>query len=349
MRRSVGRSGWAAVVVSLASVSCAGPPGAFGAGATLEVTLEPASSSVSSVVDTGLPPSPVSDPTPAYPGVVPSAPYGPSDTPTTLADGTEAVLETVPDDQILPLLREWDQALAAASPDALVVAGPLWNQTGVWPVNGGPNREPIIVGDIDYSPPEVAAVASPTTGPVVHAGRRLTVPLIDPAAAVEEIRTLHSEGDCGGCGITLIDPTLITVRLTTSTGDASVPAWDFNVSGTGDHISWVAVDPALLVGPRPHPLWGSNGGEIPVVTGPSSLAIRTPGSEPACGRTPTARAVESERTYAIAITTTIVPIDGYCTAIGYYDDLTVELAAPIGDRLLINLDTGLAMAAELPR
>jgi hypothetical protein len=141
-----------------------------------------------------------------------------------------------------------------------------------------------------------------------------------------------------------------TVRIETSRGTATAPAWEFGIAGTSVRVTRVAVglDTAVTVEPPP---W--NADDPPVGLSIDSAAVTAdgrqmtvsfvgaPGSqdEP-CGAGYTAEAVESDLAVVVIVTEHGNASGGACTLVGAVRTATVDLARPLADRTVLEVREG---------
>ncbi|MBM9466733.1 hypothetical protein [Nakamurella leprariae] len=180
------------------------------------------------------------------------------------------------------------------------------------------------------------------------------VPVIDAAATVEALRAGGNGQDCGGCSVTLVDPVFGEMTLATAYGEAVVPAWEFTIAGTPARLARVAVAPDHLLTVDAVPgLTEATGvaGFAPElgearITGPASVRVLVAGGTAPCHQGFTTQTVETAHTFTVAVAT-IGDFSATCTAMAQLYPVDVPLAAPIGDRIMI--DVGLGTVLELER
>src|SRR5262249_2928174 len=154
-----------------------------------------------------------------------------------------------------------------------------------------------------------------------------------------------------------IDMTPTTTEISTSRGPATAPAWRFALEGTSAALVRVAVGEPVGVWPAPPPWDAVNppaGHSIEsgiVSTGDRRLVAgftgAKNGADPPWGQDYTAEAVESDLAVVVIITVTTYGQrhpgqgDGFCNLMGYFRTAEVELAAPLGDRAVLEVREGL--------
>lgn len=247
-------------------------------------------------------------------------------------------------------MSAWDAAITKSGHPALIVTSPLQDQVGNWSMaEGGHHKEALLSGRV-VAGPGVGSAAAPTAtqvGPAGGATRRVS--LLTAAAAINVIAAAGSPGNScdGDCTpLTLVRPTLGTSRVATTAGPMDAPTWSFQVRGSKVRVTQVAIDPSALTSP---PAIAGGAAAVGTQTESAVLAGRTtvtvsfsgaPTSDPPCGQTYTATAVEAAQVVAILIAGTTpggpAPADTVCPASAAIRTVDVTLTAPLGSRLLID-------------
>lgn len=256
-------------------------------------------------------------------------------------------------------LTRWADAVAAAGgQQGFVLVGEATGQVGDWeePV-GSNNKVALMAGKV------VAAVAlSDQTPPPgrVHwkDGSVRTLPTISAAQALKDLQESGVQ-DCPDCDeLRVTGARLIAVGIDTSRGPATVPAWEFSLEGTAVQVTRVAISAGSNVSVSPPPwdpddppvgisIWAASGTvdgrQITVTFGGSPY----PGTEP-CGADYTAEAVESQTAVVvIVIEHRNLTADVACDLVGRARTATVQLAAPLGDRAVLEVKEGLPVPVTL--
>ncbi|XVU20744.1 hypothetical protein ACQPZJ_26100 [Actinoplanes sp. CA-054009] len=183
------------------------------------------------------------------------------------------------------------------------------------------------------------------TGTVSWAGGgKLTVPLTDAGEALQQV-IAEGGGACLGCTpVPVTGAKLTTTRIATTRGEATVPAWEFTLKGSALRITRVAVAPSSAVPYTPPP--GSGGGPAAesATTSGRTLTVtvtglRGPASEP-CGADYSVRALESAHAVVVMVEERRHADDEICTMAGFTRTATVELAAPLGGRAILDVQLG---------
>ena len=212
-------------------------------------------------------------------------------------------------------------------------------------------------GEVEFGP----GVPDDQVGPsrmTLPDGSERPVDLIGPREAVA--RALDGpKGDCSGvpadqCRLTLTSATLTTTPVKTNQGQATVPAWSFTVDGMSRSIVVVATAPGPLDrATPPQPLAGlpqapagfSPADSLDAVSG-SSITVRI--GHGACDRDLTAHAVEFDDLVVVGATHTPPDPGTMCTMQYLLTPSTLQLAKPIGDRVVLDVVSGKTLVLGVP-
>ncbi|WP_203721930.1 hypothetical protein [Paractinoplanes abujensis] len=186
-------------------------------------------------------------------------------------------------------------------------------------------------------------------------GERLALPLI---SAAEGLRRMAADNRCAECAPhPVTGARLSTMRVMTTRGEATVPAWEYTLAETKMRVLRAAVDggtPVQVDPPDGNPDDIPNGAVAEAARADGlRLTVKFTGSregagEP-CGADYTAEAVESERAVAVLIQER--PYSGpppsvaagtthACLAIGYLRTAAVTLSEPLGGRAVLEVQQG---------
>jgi hypothetical protein len=260
--------------------------------------------------------------------------------------------------QATDALARYDQAVHdAGGQQRFVPTGELTGQVGDWEVAVGDNNKLALL-----SGHAVAAQALPealaATGKVVwDSGATETFPLISANQALNEM--VQAGRDCDGCTpLEITGARLTTVRLETTRGPATVPAWEYAIKGTAVKATRVAVDRSNTVKVTP-PSWdpyNAPGGlaiESATVTTPTQLTVAftgSPGSgDKPCGADYSAEVVESANAVVVIVITHPHGSGEMCALIGARRTATVELAQPLGERAVLEVQQGMPVPLTIAR
>jgi hypothetical protein len=198
--------------------------------------------------------------------------------------------------------------------------------------------------------PGVLPAGDPGTGEVRWAdGQVMTLPLMSAEAALQAMKQAAS-GDCHGCTpLQVTGARLVTVTTDTDRGQATAPAWEYELAGTAARIAQVAVAPSAGINVTPPP-WdpfnppaGLRLDSATVAADGRTVTAHFTGAREGtgpCTSDYTARAVESEHAAVVIIEERRHGGAEACAALGYPRTATVTLAAPLGQRTLLQVTDG---------
>jgi hypothetical protein len=253
-------------------------------------------------------------------------------------------------------LARWADAARQAKKQSLVFVGELTGQVGDWEERVGDNNKPaLMAGDV-----RPAARLSPETPPPGEVrwsdGTSMTVGLLSARQALDEIAK-SADAPCPECRPLNITAARLTAgSAQTSRGPAVAPIWEFTIEGTNVRVTRIAVADRISVVPPPwDPNNGPEGIEIHSARGNAAASqltvafIGSPdGGDRPCGADYTAEAVESDLAVVVIVTEHRNPSIGACTAVGAERTAVVDLAAPLGDRAVLDVQRGLPVSLLVP-
>jgi hypothetical protein len=258
-------------------------------------------------------------------------------------------------------LERWDAAVAARGDKAAFVpVGELTDQVGSWEeASGSNNKLALMTGNVvDRAG---LSESSPDPGQIRWLdGKTREVPVISAAQALRALRQSAGMQDCQGCQpLEITEARLSTRDIATSRGKATVPVWEFMVRGSAVRITRVAVDPAAAVTVTP-PSWdpyNAPGGlaieSASTVMGSRELKVNFTGSpataDKPCGVDYTATAIESANAVVIIIHSKAHAANEACTGIGAARTAVATLAAPLGERAVLEVQQGMPIPVMLER
>lgn len=255
-------------------------------------------------------------------------------------------------------LQRWADAVAAAGgQQGLAIVGEATGMLGAWEVTvGGNNKLALIAGKVV----SIVGLSDATPAPAeVHwkDGAVEMLPTISAARALEDLQASGVQAcrECAALKITAAK--LTTGEFMTSRGLATAPAWEFSLQGTAVHLTRIAIAARANVTVTPPP-WDPNNAPVGLSidsasgkVGGTELTVSFVGApEPAskpCGADYAAEAVESSSAVVIIITSHRNPFPGACTLIGATRTAPVKLAAPLGDRAVLEVKEGLPVPVNL--
>ena len=246
-------------------------------------------------------------------------------------------------------LARWADAVAAAGgPSPVIVVGERTGQAGDWEPAVGDNNKPALMAGLVEAGPDLPGGAQPDGVVTWPDGTTASVGVISARQAVAAIQA-GSSGSCGECQpLRIMAARLIAGPIETSRGPATAPVWELTVQGTAVRITRDAIANAAIV---VAPAW--NAGEPSVglaidaasgTAGGRELTVSftgapLPGDRP-CGEDYTARAVESDLAVVVIVTRHPHLTFGACTTEGAIRSATAELAAPLGERAVLDVVQG---------
>lgn len=256
-------------------------------------------------------------------------------------------------------LERWDTAVAAAG--GRPVFAPVGQRTGLigtWEPEVGDNNKGSLMAGKVVATVGLPAAPAPTAEIRWHDGTTHAAPV---SSADDTLRQLVAEGDSASCPecvpLEVTGARLGSAPVQTSRGSATAPVWEYTLRGTAVRITRVAVAPSASVTVTP-PAWDP-------VNAPAGLAVEAasttvgardltvrftgapgPASQP-CGADYTARAVESANAVVVIVIEHPHPHDGACLLLGAARDATVELAAPLGERAVLEVVQGLPVPVTI--
>lgn len=254
-------------------------------------------------------------------------------------------------------LARWAAAVeAAGGQQGFVPVGELTGQIGDWEEAVGDNNKRALMAGLVVAAMELPPEAPGEADVRWDNGTTKTVRTISAAQALQELRAAGA-GDCPDCvPLQVTAAHLSRGTVQTSRGPASAPAWEFTLRGTQVVATRIAVaaSDGITVTPLPgDPNDGPIGIWIESATGTvdgrqltvSFVGAPRTGDKP-CGADYTAEAVESDIAVVVIVTEHPNSFRGACTLEGAIRTATVDLAAPLGDRTLLEVD-GLPVAVLL--
>ncbi len=253
-------------------------------------------------------------------------------------------------------LARWANAVAVAGgPSPVVVVGELTGQVGDWEEAVGDNNKPALMAGLVEATASLPADVPPDGEVRWPDGTTAAVSMISAPQAVAAIQAGPSApcGDCASLRITAAR--LTTGPIDTSRGPAIAPVWEFTVASTAVRVTRVAIADPIAVVPPP---WDSNSPPVGLAIDSASgtvggreltvafVGAPLPGDE-ACGEDYTGEAVESDLAVVVIVTPHPHASFGACSAVGARRTASVELAAPLGERAVLEVQRGLPVPVVL--
>lgn len=254
-------------------------------------------------------------------------------------------------------LIRWDAAVAAAGgPSAFVPIGDRTLQVGDWEEAVGDNNKQAMLAGLVHSTIQLSGNAPPDGQIDWPDGSVSTVGLISAQQALRAITTDAGGSACASCEpLQIVKAELTSAPISTSRGIAQAPTWLFSLQGTIVRLARSAVAASVAVTP---PAWDSNNPPIGLAinsatgsVGGQALTVSFVGApapgDQACGADYSAEAVESADAVVVIVIEHRNLGLGACTAVGAIRTATVELAAPLGKRAVLEVQQGLPVAVSL--
>lgn len=259
--------------------------------------------------------------------------------------------------QARDVLARYDKTIGeAGGQQSFVPIGELTRQIGNWESRNGDRKLSLLSGRV-MTAVALPAAPQPTGEVVFDNGASQTVPVISAGEALEQL-TAASSGNCPECiPLEVIGARLTTVRIRTTRGPATAPGWEYALKGTAVRLTRVAVADSAIV-PFTPPSWdpynapgGLAIGSATTTAGSSELTVTFagapgPGSQP-CGADYSAEAVESVNAVAVIVIAHPHAAGQICPAIGAERSATVDLAKPLGERAVLEVQQGLPVQVRV--
>ena len=246
------------------------------------------------------------------------------------------------------MLSAWAEAVAAAGEHAAVTpVGELTGQIGDWEEAVGDNNKRALMAGMVASANPLSEEAPPDGEVTWQDGTTTKVPLLSAQEAIVAIEST-TEAPCSDCSMLLVtDARLTSGPIQTSRGPATAPIWEFTVQGTAVKLTRVAIANPVVV--APDEVGSGLGLAIDSASGSVSgteltvafVGAPDPGDKP-CGEDYTAEAVESDLAVVVIVTRHphVDALGAACSAVGARRTATATLAAPLGDRVVLDLQQG---------
>lgn len=253
-------------------------------------------------------------------------------------------------------LARWADAVAAAGgPSPVILVGELTGQVGDWELAVGDDNKRALMAGLVEANTSLAAEVPPDGEVRWPDGTTATVPVLSAQQAVAAIPA-GATAPCGDCTPLRITATRLTSGpIETSRGPATGPVWEFTVQGTAVKVTRVAIAHPITVVPPP---WDPNNPPVGLAIDSASgkvggreltvafVGAPLPGDQP-CGEDYTAEAVESDLAVVVIVTRHPHAALGACSAVGAPRTASVELAAPLGERAVLEVQQGLPVPVVL--
>ena len=254
------------------------------------------------------------------------------------------------------VLSRWaDTVAAAGAASPVTLVGELTGQVGDWEIAVGDNNKMALMSGLITAADDLSDERPPKGLVTWPDGTTTNVALLSAKQAIAAISSRPEP--CPDCTAPLLATAarLRSLPIETTRGTATGPVWEFTIGGTAVKVTRVALaDPVVVV-----PLFDGDpqiGLAIDSVQGTASgtevrvgfVGAPNPGDQP-CGEDYTAEAVESDLAVVVIVTRHphFPPFGGGCTAVGAPRTATATLAAPLGERAVLDLQRGTPLPIDL--
>lgn len=255
-------------------------------------------------------------------------------------------------------LTRWADAVAAAGgQQGFVVVGDATGQIGDWEEPVGSNNKMALMAGKVVAVVGLSDEAPPAAEVQWKDGSVRTLPTTSAAQALEDLQRSGVQ-DCPECdALKVTGAKLATAEIETSRGRAAVPAWEFSLQGTEVRVTRVAISAGATVSVSPPP-WDPSDSPVGLsiqsasaTMGGRQLTVTfvgapDPGSKP-CGADYTAEAVESSTAVVMIVVEHHNTTPAVCAAVGATRTAIAQLAAPLGDRAVLEVLEGLPVPVTL--
>jgi hypothetical protein len=252
------------------------------------------------------------------------------------------------------VLSAWAGAVAVAGEHAAVTpVGELTGQVGDWEEAVGDNNKRALMAGMVASDRPLSEDTPPDGEVVWQDGTTTKVSLMSAQQAIIAMEST-AEAPCPDCAMLLVtDAQLTSGPIQTTRGPATAPIWEFTVQGTEVKVTRVAIANPVVVAPDEGG-WGLglaidsasgsvDGRELSV----AFVGAPNPGNME-CGEDYTAEAVESDLAVVVIVTRhPRVGLGEACSAVGARRTATAILAAPLGGRVVLDLQQGTPVSLVL--
>jgi hypothetical protein len=259
-------------------------------------------------------------------------------------------------EQAQAALGRWAEAVGHAKEQGAVFVGELTGQIGDWEESVGENNKTALMSGQIQTTGSIATQTPPPGEVQWASGETTTVELLSAEQALDEM--IKSAGStCSDCRpIEITGARFTNGAVQTSRGPATAPIWEFSLQGTNVKVTRVAVSGHVSVVPPP---WDPNnapeGISIESARGTADASQFTVSfvgapdeADQPCGADYTAEAVESPLAAVVIVVEHRNPTATACRAIGAARTAVVDLAVPLGDRVLLEVKEGFPVPLLAP-
>ena len=177
-------------------------------------------------------------------------------------------------------------------------------------------------------------------------GGTLTVPVVTAAEAFAAIHRGDADASCtgAGCTLTVTGARLGTASIRTSRGSVEAPVWRFTVAELRVPVVRLAAGgPRVVALSEPALEWDVRYGRVMAVV-PTSKATELTLIYEGGNCSDRANSFVHEEADAIVVGARDIPKPGNCGGVGLTKTIAVTLAAPLGNRVLLDATSGMPLA-----
>jgi hypothetical protein len=260
-------------------------------------------------------------------------------------------------------LERWAEAVRKSGGASITFVGELTGQIGAWEAAVGDNNKAALMAGMIEAPHGL-----PTSKPSRDKVKWLDGSSVDVSvmSAADTLAALVAEaveagGKCEECRtLEVTDAQQATGLIDTSRGPANAPIWVYSIAGSTVKVTRVSVDKSVTVDPPP---WNANnppdGVRIERAAGSRdskkltvSFVGAPKGADQPCGEDYTAEAVESDLAVVVIVTRhpSKIPLgpNQACELVGFLRTASVKLQAPLGERVVLDIQQGLPVSVTAP-
>jgi len=257
-------------------------------------------------------------------------------------------------------LARWADAVRRSGGASITFVGDLTGQIGDWEQAVGENNKAALMAGMIQAPHGLSK--DQPSGDTVKwlDGSSVDVNVLSAADTLAAL-IASAKGKCGDCTpLEVTDAQRATGLIDTSRGPANAPIWVYSIAGSTVKVTRVAVDKSVTVDP---PAWNANnppeGVRIDSATGSATSKKLTvsfvgaqDGADKPCGEDYTTEAVESELAIVVIVErhpyAGPMPPNTACDLVGYLRTAKVTLEAPLGNRVVLDVQQGLPVSVTTP-
>ena len=253
-------------------------------------------------------------------------------------------------------LTRWADAVRKSGGASITFVGDLTGQIGEWETAVGGNNKSALYAGMVEAPNGLSDDPSASDKVRWLDGSTVDVRVLSAAKTLAAL-VASATSKCDDCQpLEVTDAQPATGLVDTSRGPANTPSGVYSITGTTVKVTRVAVDESVTVQPPP---WNADdpphGLAIESATGsPESKKVTVTfvgapdGGDKPCGIDYTAEGVESDLAIVMIVHEHPNPTQGACSAVGAIRTAKVTLDAPLGKRVVLEVQQGLPVSVTAP-